>query len=403
MILQDMFNKSIIKQSIECTRDLYPIQNKFINYSNIKEWLVPYIISYEDIEIDLLQKNMKEIIKSQPLLRCTFSNKNNLELNIHDYNEETYIPIYKLSHKESIEDYMMSLSKHLKEQQIYGDILYNVAFLVKESQVYFIGVFNHMITDGGFDFKTKLLTGCSPDEGNLSKYHSYIDKLDTSDNSHFLDYSTIKNQILSEHEVVENNSILFTYATKSLLKHRVYTLEEFWYLTVYNTLFKIFPEYRKLPLCLLIRGRSYEGVIYSKDFGDFHDEIMLTQQRSSSNEEKLSDFKRYKKQPYKNAKEYVKFIKEAELPAKSLNSMEPLILLISGKSDFIDEQIEYKKLVPRDKKHFLSIKVSCYPSLTKFDVSLLFSNTLNNRLKNFEEIIHEEAEKLFNELEKVSL
>ena len=72
---QSNFDTFIINQK-KFTRRIFPIQRKYLEYKNIKEWLVPCIVSFEKVDVNLLVKNMKEIIKQEELLRCTLNKEN---------------------------------------------------------------------------------------------------------------------------------------------------------------------------------------------------------------------------------------------------------------------------------------------------------------------------------------
>lgn len=396
---QSNFATFIINQK-KFTRRIFPIQRKYLEYKNIKEWLVPCIVSFEKVDINLLVKNMKEIIKQEELLRCTLNKENPslVMMEIYEYNENISIPVYTLDKSDSLDDLILNLSLDLKSREITNHLLYNIAFITKDEKIYFVGIFNHIIFDGGYNFKDNLLHGPTRTKKAINHYITYINSLDASNYQRFSKYSDIKDEIYKEHKVTNNKSFSFTYSTKRLLKQRYLTIEEFWYLVVYNSLFRFFPEYLNIPLCLLVGGRTFDGVIYARDFGDYHDEIMLVKNRSSNNDDKLKEFRFYKNNPYRNAKEYANFLENEKVSASSIENMEPIVLVINGKSKNGDEQIEYKKILPRDKKHFLSIKVLCHSSFTNFDVSFLFSDKLTDKKESFEVIIREEAEKLIDEI-----
>ncbi|WP_374717775.1 hypothetical protein [Neobacillus sp.] len=396
---QNNFVNFIINQK-KYTRTVSPIQRKYVEYKNIKEWLVPYITSFKEIDINLLVKNMKEIIKKEELLRCTLSknNSNSVMMNIYEYKEDIPIPVYTLDETESLDDMILNLSLDLKSREIINNILYNIAFIKKDKKIYFVGIFNHIIFDGGYNFKDNLLHGPTRTKKAINYYISYVNNLDGSNYQNFFKYSDIKEKIYKEYKVTNNKSLSFTYSTNKLLKQRYLSIEEFWYLVIYNSLFRFFPKYHDIPLCLLVGGRTFDGVIYARDFGDYHDEIMLVKNKSSTNDDKLEEFRFYKKNPYKNAKEYAEFLKNERVPLSSIENMEPIVLVINGKSKDGDEQIEYKKLLPRDKKHFLSIKVLCHPSFINFDVSFLFTDELLDNIENLKLIIYEEAEKLIRKI-----
>ncbi|SDY23967.1 hypothetical protein [Thermoactinomyces sp. DSM 45892] len=402
---QYLLNRDIISNEVEYSRSVYPVHYKYIQYENIREWLVPYICFFETGNLDMMIRNVKEIIRKNDLLRSSFNKTEDgqINLNVHKYNDDVHIPVYESS-EDSIEDYFVHLSNDLKKRNIFGDALYNIAFIKHDDKkTYFLGVFNHMLSDGDFDFKNRILHGCTKDLITLDKINRYIDNIEAKNFSYFETYCKLKADIYSKYKIPSNESMMISFSSLFFFKHRNYTVEEFWYHIVYSVLFRLFPMYDELPICVLTNGRSFDDVVYAKDFGDFHDEIMLTQHVSSTREKRIDDYREYRKNPFKNAKEYVTFLQKTSIKEKQTTDyMEPLVLLISGQSPDSDYRIGFKKYLPRDKRHFLSIKVVCAPSLTSFKVYFLYSPEISDQMGKFEEIMLDEIEKLTQELDELT-
>jgi hypothetical protein len=395
------FNKNLITSKLDYSRPCYPVQNKYIYYKNIREWLVPFVSVFEENNKDALVNYIKETINSHDILRSTFSqsDEGTVQINIHKYNDCINIPLYEIKTEKELGDYILLLTNNLKERETFGDILYNIALIKHESKIHLVCIFNHMLYDGSFDFENNFLNACSS-EITLDKINQYMESIDDSNYKGFELYVNSKRQILNSYKRDENSSLTINFSTLFFLRNKGYTVEEFWVVSVYLTLLKLFPTSKAIPLCILTNGRTIGELLFAKDFGDFHDEIMLTHQADHSVLECISEYRKYKEQPYRNAKEYIKYIINNNVGEEIVGYMEPIILLIAGESTKAEEQIHYKQYIPRDKKHFLSIKITCSPSLTRFTISLRYTKEIEDQIKLFEKAMNEVVINLTEEVLK---
>lgn len=374
-------------------KNLYPIQERYIRYKNSSEKLVPTLNKLNISDYEVIRKNLNVIIQSEPLLRTYFKqkNENSYYMEVHNNLKITDIPIYKCTCELDFQEKLNIITTKQKSKNLFKTLPYEFAIITLNNDIYLYGCFNHLIYDGDYNFKKQLenINLVKTQENNILNFDNYITSLRNISLQHkILDYTPIKSKLINRYVSKKIINSKLEISSDILFKIRSVTPEELWITLITLGLFKSFEEEDEIPLNILTNGRKYESTIYTKDFGDFHDEIILISSRDDVSVQKiLSKYRYYKSNPYLNAEIYNKELLSNNDPKINIHR-EPFTLVISGKGLESTAHLKTKKLINKNQNEIvLSIKVLIDPNFQNFTIFFRYSELIETNIKTLKEFI----------------
>ncbi len=394
----NQFNFDICSQEIEMRCELPPIMKKYAYYKQNKEFIEPFICNVEEkYSIDKIEENLKLIIERQSLMRSIVTLEDD-ELKILKYNKKLGIPRIRLGKEERLEDIIYLLSKYQMKIDKQKNAMYSIVLIEKSNKIYVCAVFSHMIFDGGFPLSRYINDVERMSENTIKNFFCYLHNLPLDQKSDFTKYKEIKKIMIREYLSEEVMESMMEVEVKNFYKYKKISIEEFWVLVIGKSLFNIFGnEIESIPINILTNGRTFADFVEFKDFGDFHDEIILLCDFKESFNKIINLYREYRKKTYLNSKNYaLSFSKDDE----TLSFIEPIILLIAVDTKASTEHQILRKSLPKlSRQYVLSIKILVSADLKRYKIFFRYSVKLKDRIEKLKDSIGREVSNIVEWIE----
>ena len=374
--------EEIKKAEVEKEYGIFPLTKKYMNYSCIGDFFVPIFFDIDIESVEQVKKNINVIIKNNDLLRATLSAKNKV-IYIHKMPSLIEIKLIEVKNEMEIKEWIKYLCEELRNRGIEETILYNICLFRLRHKLHFFGIFNHLISDGGYDFKYFIhnINKITVLENELELFDNYIKKIPRRCNDIYYKYKILKGEFTKKYvsDVVIREQIIINMERDILRK---VSLEDYILERVITNLQNSFKNEEQIPINIISgRKKIILGNII-KQVGDFHDEIAII--LDSRNSKFLEIYHEELSYPYRNLTEYTSYDCIPEIDC----DVEPIIISIVWDTNNQKNYMKYKGYMPRTKKKYiLSIKVLVSLKLNYFTLCLAYSENLKEQINSFKKNI----------------